>query len=101
MLQYKVLSPIAIPVGTLVGLTDEMALPRIHNLLEHVAGVYAARTALSFKAGQEIGLDAGTAKALASLLQSLDEPVDVVAPAVVIEQVKVADPVKVKKNAKK
>ena len=73
MERFKVLSPLALPAGSLVALSDAQAAVRKHAL-EPVKGAkaqYRASAELSFKAGEVLGLHQPNLKVLANVLQPM------------------------------
>jgi hypothetical protein len=75
MQAYKVIKPLSLGVGTLVGLSQAQAEPRKHALEPTgTRGVYQAKGPLSFKAGEVVGLDDPNLKRLSAVLEPVEAP---------------------------
>jgi hypothetical protein len=69
MIQYTVTKPLEIGKGQIIELSQEQVVPRLHNLKPHKKGKYEVKAAISFKAGEVIGLDPFTVKVFGDALK--------------------------------
>ena len=71
-MKYLIVSPIEIPAGSVLSLTEGQAVPRRAVLKVIGAGIYEATAALSFKAGERIGYEGELPKAMAEKFEAAD-----------------------------
>lgn len=57
MIQYRTIQPVSIPKGFVVELTNDQAMPRLHNLKPRKSGQYEVKTEIRLKAGEIIGIN--------------------------------------------
>jgi hypothetical protein len=67
MTQYKVLEPIEIPKGMIIGLDWGQAATRLHSLKPFKKGKYEVKAPVTFKRGEVIGLEVKTKAIVAHL----------------------------------
>jgi hypothetical protein len=69
MVQYIVKKPIVMAKGLIVELSNDQALPRLHNLKPLKGQKYEVKKDVEFKAGEMIGFELGKTKEFLDALE--------------------------------